>query len=237
MPLGLADDESNLIQVITWCRQVTNNYLDQCWPRFMSPQMTGLLINTHSAPTNAALLVILQRHLRIIKFTKRLIATLHSYKINITIYQKYKSTHQSRFHIKFVPLIYIFLENFRLFSHHISITHKPHLWGHPPHMTRTVSPAHSHFTIDSCTVSLYIPSKLPTVREGCCARDCQGLWFVLGIPNGHINQQRAAVYPDWPEPLSTHTLYFDKPITKWITSIITKRCFILFHTFDSPHRQ
>ena len=31
------DDKSTLVLVMAWCRQVTSHYLDQCWPRFMSP--------------------------------------------------------------------------------------------------------------------------------------------------------------------------------------------------------
>ena len=35
--LNLTDDKSTLVQVMTWCRQATNHYLDQRWPRSMSP--------------------------------------------------------------------------------------------------------------------------------------------------------------------------------------------------------
>ena len=31
------DDMSTLVQVMAWCRQATNHYLSQCWPRSMSP--------------------------------------------------------------------------------------------------------------------------------------------------------------------------------------------------------
>ena len=31
------DDKSILIQVMAWCRQATNHYLSQCWPRCFSP--------------------------------------------------------------------------------------------------------------------------------------------------------------------------------------------------------
>ena len=34
-PLNL-DSMSTLVQVMTWCRQAAGQYLDQCWPRFMS---------------------------------------------------------------------------------------------------------------------------------------------------------------------------------------------------------
>ena len=37
MPLDLTDNKSTLVQVMVWCRQATNPYLSQCWPRFMSP--------------------------------------------------------------------------------------------------------------------------------------------------------------------------------------------------------
>ena len=36
MPLDLTDDKSALVQVMAWCCQATNLYLNQCWPRFMS---------------------------------------------------------------------------------------------------------------------------------------------------------------------------------------------------------
>ena len=31
------DDESTLAQVVVWCRQATRYYLNQCWPRSISP--------------------------------------------------------------------------------------------------------------------------------------------------------------------------------------------------------
>ena len=31
------DDVSTLVQVMAWCRQATSHYLNQCWPRFISP--------------------------------------------------------------------------------------------------------------------------------------------------------------------------------------------------------
>ena len=37
MSLDLTDDKSTLVQVMAWCRQATNHYLSQCWPRSMSP--------------------------------------------------------------------------------------------------------------------------------------------------------------------------------------------------------
>ena len=37
MPLDLTDDKSTLVYVMAWCRQATNHYLSQCWPRYMSP--------------------------------------------------------------------------------------------------------------------------------------------------------------------------------------------------------
>ena len=30
-------DKSTLVQVMAWCRQATSHYLNQCWPRSMSP--------------------------------------------------------------------------------------------------------------------------------------------------------------------------------------------------------
>ena len=37
MPQDLTDDKSTLVQVMAWCRQATNHYLSQCWPRSLSP--------------------------------------------------------------------------------------------------------------------------------------------------------------------------------------------------------
>ena len=37
MPQDFADDKSTLVQVMAWCRQATSHYLDQCWPRSISP--------------------------------------------------------------------------------------------------------------------------------------------------------------------------------------------------------
>ena len=37
MSLNLTDDKSTLVQVMAWCRQATSHYLNQCWPRSMSP--------------------------------------------------------------------------------------------------------------------------------------------------------------------------------------------------------
>ena len=37
MSLDLIDNKSTLVQVMTRCRQATNHYLGQCWPRSMSP--------------------------------------------------------------------------------------------------------------------------------------------------------------------------------------------------------
>ena len=33
----LTDDKSTLFQAMAWCRQATSHYLNQCWPRSMSP--------------------------------------------------------------------------------------------------------------------------------------------------------------------------------------------------------
>ena len=35
--LNLSDDKSTLVQVMAWCRQATSHYLNQCWPRYLSP--------------------------------------------------------------------------------------------------------------------------------------------------------------------------------------------------------
>ena len=37
MSPDFTDDQSTLIQVMSWCRQATSNYLSQCWPIFLSP--------------------------------------------------------------------------------------------------------------------------------------------------------------------------------------------------------
>ena len=37
MPQDLTYDKSTLVQVMAWCRQATRHYLNQCWPRSMSP--------------------------------------------------------------------------------------------------------------------------------------------------------------------------------------------------------
>ena len=37
MPQDLTDDKSTLVQVMAWCCQATNNYLNQCWPRPPTP--------------------------------------------------------------------------------------------------------------------------------------------------------------------------------------------------------
>ena len=37
MPQHFTDHKSTLVQVMTWCRQATSHYLNQCWHRSMSP--------------------------------------------------------------------------------------------------------------------------------------------------------------------------------------------------------
>ena len=37
MPQNLTDDKSTLVQVMPWCRQATSHYLNQCWPRSLTP--------------------------------------------------------------------------------------------------------------------------------------------------------------------------------------------------------
>ena len=36
MPQALTGDKSTLVKVMSWCRQATSHYLNQCWPRSMS---------------------------------------------------------------------------------------------------------------------------------------------------------------------------------------------------------
>ena len=37
MPQNPFDDKSTLVKVMAWCCQATSHYLNQLWPRFMSP--------------------------------------------------------------------------------------------------------------------------------------------------------------------------------------------------------
>ena len=37
MSMGLTDDKSTLVQVMAWCLTAPSHYLNQCWPRSMSP--------------------------------------------------------------------------------------------------------------------------------------------------------------------------------------------------------
>ena len=37
VPRDHTDDKSTLVQVMAWCQQATSHYLNQCWPRSMSP--------------------------------------------------------------------------------------------------------------------------------------------------------------------------------------------------------
>ena len=37
MSLDFTSDQSTLVQVMAWCRQVTSHYLSQCWPSSLSP--------------------------------------------------------------------------------------------------------------------------------------------------------------------------------------------------------
>ena len=42
VPQYLTEDKSTLVQVMAWCRQATSHNLNQCWPRFVSPNgVTG----------------------------------------------------------------------------------------------------------------------------------------------------------------------------------------------------
>ena len=37
MSFDLTDDKSTLVHVMAWCRQAASHYLNQCWPRSISP--------------------------------------------------------------------------------------------------------------------------------------------------------------------------------------------------------
>ena len=37
MSPDFTDDQSTLVQVMAWCRQAPSHYLNQCWPRSLSP--------------------------------------------------------------------------------------------------------------------------------------------------------------------------------------------------------
>ena len=37
MSLDFTDNQSTLVQVMTWCLQATSHYLSQCWPRSLTP--------------------------------------------------------------------------------------------------------------------------------------------------------------------------------------------------------
>ena len=37
MSLDISDDKSTLVQLMAWCHQAPSHYLNQCWPRPMSP--------------------------------------------------------------------------------------------------------------------------------------------------------------------------------------------------------
>ena len=47
--LDLCDAKSTLVQVMTWCRQATCHYLNQCWPRSLPPYgvTRPQCVNTH----------------------------------------------------------------------------------------------------------------------------------------------------------------------------------------------
>ena len=55
---GLTDNKSTLVQVLAWCRQATSDYLNQCWPRSMSPYGVTRLqwVNTLRPKKMAAIL-------------------------------------------------------------------------------------------------------------------------------------------------------------------------------------
>ena len=37
MSLDFTNDQSTLVQVMAWCRKANSHYLNQCWPRSLSP--------------------------------------------------------------------------------------------------------------------------------------------------------------------------------------------------------
>ena len=37
VPWNYIDDKSTLVQVMAWCRQATSHYLNQCWPKLVTP--------------------------------------------------------------------------------------------------------------------------------------------------------------------------------------------------------
>ena len=51
MSLDFTDDQSTLVQVMAWCRLATSHYLNQCWPRSLSPYGTTRpqCVNSQSA--------------------------------------------------------------------------------------------------------------------------------------------------------------------------------------------
>ena len=52
LPQNLSNVESTLVQVMTWCRQATSHYLNQCWPRSLTsfsvtrPQCVNIITGT-----------------------------------------------------------------------------------------------------------------------------------------------------------------------------------------------
>ena len=51
IPRDLADDESTLVQVMSWCRQTTSHYVSECWPTLYR-HMASLGHNKLSLLTN-----------------------------------------------------------------------------------------------------------------------------------------------------------------------------------------
>ena len=54
MPQDLSDDKSTLVQVMAWCYQASSHYLNQCWPRSMSPYGVTKPQWVNSSPLSAA---------------------------------------------------------------------------------------------------------------------------------------------------------------------------------------
>ena len=52
MPMDLTDGKSTMVQVMAWCRQATSHYLNQCWPKSLSPLCLSRpqWVNWHNLP-------------------------------------------------------------------------------------------------------------------------------------------------------------------------------------------
>ena len=73
MSQGRTNDKSTLVQVMAWCPQATSHYLNQCWPRSMSPYgVTRLQWVNSSANHTLTLEYKISRHfiINVVKFMK-----------------------------------------------------------------------------------------------------------------------------------------------------------------------